>query len=153
MARRRLAAILLCPLLGASGCADQQASTPDPGCATAAAIERALAGAPDAVALAGGGRLSGCVAGARSDGELQNAGLVFTAAADRLAARAQRGDPLAAVRLGYLVGATRKGAATSIGIQAELSRRIDRAAAYVGEGGAAVRAALDEGMRAGEDAG
>ncbi len=147
---RRLAAILVCVLPATSACGAAESSPPDPGCATAAAIERALADAPGAVALTGGGRLSDCVTGARSDAELQSAGLVLTTAAERLARRAQNGDARAALRLGYLVGATRRGAARATGIQAELSRRIDRAAAYVGEGDPAVRAALAEGMRAGE---
>ncbi|HEY7620695.1 MAG TPA: hypothetical protein VH834_13045 [Solirubrobacteraceae bacterium] len=114
------------------------------------AIERALARAPAAVTLPSGTRLSECVANARSDSELQNAGLVLTRAADHLSDAAKRGDATAALRLGYLVGAARRGAARTAGIHAELQRRIERTAAFVDAGGPSVLAALARGMRAGE---
>jgi integrase len=117
------------------------------------AIERALARAPAPVTLAGGTRLSECVANARSDSDLQNAGTVLTRAADDLAEAARAGDALAALRLGYLVGATRKGAKRTAGIHAELQRRIERAAAHLDEAGARVAAAVARGVRAGEATG
>jgi hypothetical protein len=85
---------------------------------SAATIERALMRAPAPVRLPTGARLSQCVADARSDSDLQNAGLVLTHAADDLSAAAKRGDAEAALRLGYLVGATRRGAARTAGIHA-----------------------------------
>jgi hypothetical protein len=117
------------------------------------AIERALARAPAPVTLAGGTRLSECVANARSDSDLQNAGTVLTRAADDLAGAATGGDAVAAVRLGYLVGATRRGARKTAGIHAELRRRIERAAAHLDEAGARVAAAVARGLRAGEATG
>jgi hypothetical protein len=120
---------------------------------SAGAIERALARAPAPVTLPTGARLSECVANARSDSELQDAGLVLTRAADHLSAAAKRGDTTAALRLGYLVGAARRGAAHTAGIHAELQRRIERTAAFLDAGGPRVAAALARGRRAGEASG
>jgi len=116
-------------------------------------IERALVRAPGPVRLPTGTRLSECVADARSDADLQNAGFVLTRAADDLSARAQRGDASAALRLGYLVGATRRGASRTAGIHAELERRIERAGAPLVEGAPRLLAALRRGRRAGEAGG
>jgi hypothetical protein len=120
---------------------------------SAGAIERALGRAPAPVTLPSGARLSECVANARSDSELQDAGLVLTRAADHLSAAAKRGDATAALRLGYLVGAARRGAARTAGIHAELQRRIERAAAFLDAAGPRVVAALERGRRAGEASG
>jgi hypothetical protein len=120
---------------------------------SAQAIERALAPAPAPVRLPSGTRLSECVANARSDADLQSAGLVLTRAADHLAATAAAGDERAAVRLGYLVGAARRGAAKTAGIHAELQRHIERAAAVLVGAGPRLAAALARGRRAGEATG
>jgi hypothetical protein len=120
---------------------------------SAGTIERALMRAPAPVRLPTGTRLSQCVANARSDSDLQNAGLVLTRAADDLSAAAKRGDAGAALRLGYLVGATRRGAARTAGIHAELQRRIERAAAFLDAAGPRVTAAVSRGRRAGEATG
>jgi len=112
-------------------------------------IERALATAPGPVALTDGTRLSECVVRARSDADLQSLGLVVTRAADDLAARA-RNDARAAIALGYLIGATRRGAAKTNGIHAELVRRVEQAARAVADTRAA---ALARGIRAGEAGG
>jgi hypothetical protein len=118
-----------------------------------AAIERALRRAPAPVTLSTGTRLSECVANARSDSDLQRAGLVLTRAADHLSMAASAGDDGAALRLGYLIGAARRGARRTEGIHAQLQRRIERAAAYLGRAGRPVTAALDRGRRAGEATG
>jgi hypothetical protein len=117
------------------------------------AIERALQRAPAPVKLASGTRLSDCVARARSDADLQNAGAALTRAADDLADRAKRGDARAATGLGYLVGAARRGAARTAGIHAQLERRMETAAAFLDGGGPEVARALRRGMRAGEATG
>jgi hypothetical protein len=153
---RRLAALLaLAPLLlVAAGCGAGDPPPLDAECtASPQAIERALARAPAPVTLRSGTRLSQCVARARSDAELQNAGLVLTRAADDLAARAQRGDARAAVGLGYLVGAARRGAKRTNGIHAELQRRVESAARVLADRGPGVARALARGMRAGEATG
>src|ERR671930_379552 len=110
--------------------------------------------APRAGRLPDGTPLSACVADADTDAELQTAGLVLTTAADRLAERATRGDAVAALRLGYLTGAVRRGAAHTAGVGAELERRVSRAGAYVAEdGGAAAGAAPQRGLTAGQVSG
>jgi hypothetical protein len=98
-------------------------------------------------------RLSDCVAAARSDAELQNAGIVLTGAAEHLAARAKAGDAKAGLALGYLVGAARRGARRTAGIHAELQRHIERAAAVLDGAGASITGALVHGQRAGEATG
>jgi hypothetical protein len=144
--------VLLALVAGCGG--DEDVPGPAAACtASPGAIERALDRAPSTVTLEGGVRLSDCVALARSDAQLQSAGAVLTRAADDLAARAQRGDADAAVALGYLVGAARRGAARTAGIQAQLQRRVESAAAFVGEGGPEVATALRRGVRAGEATG
>jgi hypothetical protein len=147
----RPTALAACALLALAGCGADEAPL-DEGCLESSeAIVHALGRAPSPVALGSGARLSECVSNARSDSELQNAGIVLTRAADDLAVRAERGDARAAVALGYLVGAARRGAARTSGIHAELLRRVERAAAYVEDGGAA--GALRRGLRAGEATG
>ena len=120
---------------------------------SAGAIEHALARAPRPVTLPSGTRLSQCVANARSDADLQNAGAVLTRAADHLSAEARAGDAGAALRLGYLVGAARRGARRTAGIHAELQRHIERAAAVLVDAGAGLAGALAQGQRAGEATG
>ncbi len=136
-----------------AACGGNGAQLDDACLQSAGAIERALARAPAPVTLPTGARLSECVANARSDSELQDAGLVLTRAADHLSAAAKRGDATAALRLGYLVGAARRGAARTAGIHAELQRRIERTAAFLDAGGPRVAAALARGRRAGEASG
>ena len=118
---------------------------------SADAIERALQRAPAPVTLRTGTPLSRCVSQARSDADLQSAGIVLTRAADDLADGAKAGDARAAVRLGYLIGAARRGAARTAGIHAELQRRLERAGAYLDA--PRVAAALARGLRAGERTG
>jgi hypothetical protein len=145
-------ALLLCLALVA--CGEQHRPVPAICTAGPGVIERALAAAPRAVRLPDGTPLSACVADADTDAELQTAGLVLTTAADRLAERATRGDAVAALRLGYLTGAVRRGAAHTAGVGAELERRVSRAGAYVAEdGGAAAGAALQRGLTAGQASG
>jgi len=67
--------------------------------------------------------------------------------------RAQHGDPQAAVGLGYLVGAARRGAKRTAGIHAELQRRVESSARVLADGGPDVARALQRGVRAGEATG
>jgi hypothetical protein len=147
-------ALVALALLLATACGGRDDPPLDAVCTSSpGAIERALARAPAAVTLGGGTRLSDCVSRARSDAELQNAGAVLTAAAEHLAVRAQDGDAGAGLALGYLVGAARRGAARTPGLHAQLARRMESAAAFVDEGGPAVAAALERGLRAGRATG
>ncbi|MGI8728863.1 MAG: hypothetical protein ACR2LK_02530 [Solirubrobacteraceae bacterium] len=114
------------------------------------AIRAALQRAPQAVRLADGTPLSRCVSQA-SAGDLQTLGVRLTRVADDLRARAGS-DPAAALQLGYLVGAVRRGAALTPGIAAQLARRVERAALPVIERDRS-RAQLERGMRLGQSDG
>jgi hypothetical protein len=151
---RPTAALAALALLAAPGCGAADRPPLDPACTSSPqAIERALDRAPAPVMVRPGMRLSDCVAAARSDAELQNAGIVLTGVAEHLAARAKDGDARAGLALGYLVGAARRGAARTTGIQSQLARRMESAAAFVDDGGPAVAAALERGLRAGRATG
>ena len=116
------------------------------------AIVRALQAAPRPVRLDEGATLlSQCIRGSRSAADLQTVGITFTSAAEDLELRAPS-DPRAALQLGYLVGATRRGTQIGAGIQDELLRRIERSAALEGATPAADRA-LQQGLAAGEKTG
>lgn len=131
-----------------AGCGGGSPKPLPPACAEGpAAIVRALAAAPAAVRLADGTPLSKCVASANDDGEVQQLGYALTPAADRLAA--QR-TPVAALRLGYLVGAARRGAAHVNGVQGELVRRLESTITFTDP---ALVAAARRGARAGEAGG
>ncbi|HEX8122974.1 MAG TPA: hypothetical protein VF549_17120 [Solirubrobacteraceae bacterium] len=150
MPRRRgaLIAILLAPC---AGCADVETAPLAPACTDGPQhVERALRAAPRAVRLADGTPLSDCVGHAITDSDLQNVGLVFTEAAEELEGRAPR-EPRAALQLGYLIGAARRGAPGDSSIQAELVHRLERSAAV--DMPPAAEDALAEGMRAGERGG
>jgi hypothetical protein len=118
-------------------------------CTRGVSLGAALAAAPGQVALPDGTRLSDCVRRAESDSEIQEVAAGATTLADFLAAQAKTSDD-AAVRLGYLIGAARRGASHTPGIHAELVRRLEDAAAAVPR---TRRAALDRGLAAGERAG
>jgi hypothetical protein len=154
---RRLAALLaLAAALGAAaGCGGDDLPRVDQACLDSPdAIEQALARAPQPVTLQSGTRLSDCVSRAQTDADLQNAGLVLTRTADHLADRARQGDASAALDLGYLVGAARRGAKRTNGIHAELAHRVESAARVLaGAGAPALEGALERGLRAGEATG
>ena len=142
--RRSLAVLLLL----AGGCSEQGRPPPSPECtAGPAEVAKALAAAPGEVRLVDGTRLSECVRSAESDAELQNLGIVLTDVAEDLEADA-REDPRAALRLGYLVGAARRGAPSDSALQSELVRRLQGNMAM--DLPAAGEQALAEGLRAGE---
>src|SRR4051794_40067894 len=113
----RLIVALACAALAATGCGEDATPLAPGGTEGEDTIVRALAAAPGAVALPDGTRLSRCIADGQDDAELQDVGLVFHRAAETLHARAAR-DPRAAVQLGYLVGATRRGAKRTNGVMA-----------------------------------
>ena len=117
-----------------------------------ASIARALERAPASVQLEDGTRLSRCVRlAAARDGDLATLGVTLTAVADELRASAATDDG-DALRLGYLVGAVRRGAQQTPGVAAQLARRIEQAAT-LGDGDPGARAALARGIRLGEASG
>ena len=114
-----------------------------------ATITAALRAAPGAVRLSDGATISACVKNSRNAAELQNVGVTFSRAAEDLEALALDGDAEAALQLGYLVGAARRGSETTSAYSSELVRRLERSAS-VDEGGPEVAAALQRGLAAGE---
>jgi hypothetical protein len=146
----RIAALLLVALPLAA-CTKQDEPVPAACLDQPAAIERALARAPAPVTLADGTALSTCLSRARTDAELQTLGLSLMSVADDLRARAPR-DGGAALRLGYLAGATRRGVAHNPGLATQIGRRIDQALRLDGAA-AETRAALTRGLQAGEQGG
>ena len=145
---------LLVPMLAAAllaGCQDDGPPPVPASCPEAPeAIVRALATAPEAVTLPGGARISTCLRDAESDADLQNVGATFSRAAEDLEELGMGGDERAALQLGYLFGAARKGAEHTSGIGAELVRRIERSAAAVDGASPATAAAVQRGIAAGE---
>jgi hypothetical protein len=128
-------------MLGACGAGDD---TPLPTtCTDRAEVEEALGAAPGPVALADGTRLSECVQRATTPADLQNLGGTLTAIAEEL-----EDDPAAAERLGYLIGAVRRGSAEGSGIGAELAHRLERSGSQATDADALLR-----GLRAGEESG
>lgn len=134
--------------VGIAGCGSDPASPPAACAARPAAVSAALRAAPGPVRLADGTRLSTCVARSTSDAALQDVGLALTPAADALAADLPTSDT-AALRLGYLVGAARRGARHTGGVHVELVRRLEQAAG-IGGPPPARRAAYRRGLAAGE---
>ncbi len=146
----RLAPAVAALTLAATACGDPAATPLADGCTAGPdGIVEALKTAPGAVVLEDGTPLSRCVAGGTDEAELQTVGIAFSHAGEKLRESAKT-DPRAALRLGYLVGATRKGAARTNGVMAELVRRIEVAAGRTSEDATpAAQRALEEGLAAG----
>jgi hypothetical protein len=133
-----------------AGCGEEEIAPPAQACTDApAAIVRALAAAPGAVRLADGTALSACVGHARTASALQDVGVALTSAAEELEQAALAGDERAALQLGYLIGATRRGAEETSGLGAELVRRVERSGAAADAVGPRHGAAVRRGMAAG----
>jgi hypothetical protein len=122
-------------VLVAPGCGSTDAETPDACLAGERAYLSALEAAPGEVRLAGGTPISECLAENQPGGPLETVGTAMVGAASDLNAAARRnpGGP-AAPQLGYLVGATERGAEETAGIHAELVRRLEAAATYNTDG-------------------
>jgi hypothetical protein len=118
-------------LVIASGCGDQDDSTPVACLEGAAAYERALAAAPGEVRLDGETPISDCLAPNQTAGDLARVGEAMVEVATELNAQAREEDGGdAALRLGYLLGAAERGSEESEGIHSDLVRRLTVAARY-----------------------
>lgn len=124
-------ALLACLSLIAAGCGEQDDSTPVACLEGARAYERALAAAPGEVLLGGETPISECLVRNQSSGDLARVGEAMIDAATDLnaAARTEPGGD-ANLQLGYLLGATQRGAEESEGIHADLVRRLTVSARY-----------------------
>lgn len=114
-------------LLALAGCGAR--TPPSQACIQAqpADVLQALGAAPGPVALADGTALSQCVRRTVDDSRLQALGAALTGAADVLARR-MRTSEAAAFQLGFLIGATDRGATQAAGFQDDLANRIAGAA-------------------------
>ena len=145
------AAALVLAALALTGCSRSDGPAPSPECTVGPReVAGALRAAPGDVRLGDGTAISDCVRRARSDADLQTIGLVLTRVAEDLEDRA-RSTPRAALELGYLIGAARRGAPSDSALQAELVHRLERSAAI--RMSPAAERALAEGIRAGEQRG
>ena len=106
---------------------------------------------PAAVSLEGGTLISTCVRRSLDTGQIQTLGFTYLAAANSELRLMPHSDA-AALQLGFLVGAVRRGANKTNGVQLELVRRLDQVAGVGGPPGPR-RAAYRRGMAAGEDHG
>ena len=109
-------------------------------------LTKALASAPGEVRIEGT-RPSECFTRAANPAEIQQVGAVFIATTEKLAdaSRAKPTSP-ATLRLGYLIGAVRRGAGRTQGIHYETQRRIEQELSGVNTHSPA----FVEGERAGE---
>jgi hypothetical protein len=107
------------------------------------AVLKALAKAPRNVAMHGT-PISRCFNRDANGDDVQIVGTNLLAAAQQLSDRARAGDARAALQLGYLIGAARKGARRN-GLGAEIVRRLETEAAA----GAGLQRAYHRGLRAG----
>lgn len=147
----RLAAPMLAVTAAAWGCGREERPLPTACTAGSGQIAQALRMAPAPVALGDGTRLSVCVERARTDADIQTVGALYTQVATGLSARVPASNT-AAVRLGYLIGAARRGARHTGGIHLELLRRLEQS---VGLDGVPPhrRAAFRRGLAAGSRTG
>ncbi len=145
-----IAAVGACAAVLAAGCGSDPEETPSACLAGSEDYVRILARAPDGVAFDDGTTISECLVPEQSGGQLSQVGEEMIAAATTLNAQA-REEPtsLAAVQLGYLVGAVEKG---SEGIHADLVRRLNAAARF-SEGGGLLPAAFERTFGQGYSAG
>jgi len=121
---------LLAAILG-SACGERDDSTPAACLQGSGPYLAALDRAPAAVELAGETPIGDCLAENQQGGDLARVGEAMVEVATELngEARAEPGSP-AALQLGYLVGAARRGADRTEGIHADLVRRLAVAARY-----------------------
>lgn len=152
---RRAAATALASLALLAGCGSEDPDTPGPCLADAGAYLAALERAPRPVTLVGDVSISDCLVDNQPSGELAQIGTATVEAATRLSARARRGDGPAAIQLGYLVGATQRGADETGGIHTDLVRRLESAAQTGPAGGltGAADVVYERGLAAGNRTG
>lgn len=151
MRRCVASALALAWLIGAAACGRADPPLPTTCTQGRAEIAAALRRAPAPVALDDGTTLSTCIERARRDADVQTVGGLFTQVGDELGSRADH-SRLAAVQLGYLIGATRRGSRRTTGIHLELQRRLEQTV-VLSHLPADSRAAFQRGLAAGEASG
>jgi hypothetical protein len=125
------AAAVLIAVIFAGCSAKGNDSAPAACLSTSDAYVKALAAAPGPVKLEGSTPISDCLVAGQDAGELATIGSTMVKVATDLNEQALT-DPsgAAAVELGYLEGAARKGASRTAGIHTDLIRRLNAAARF-----------------------
>jgi hypothetical protein len=145
-------AVRLAPLalvILASCRSDGAESLPSACLEPAGPLREALSQAPAPVDLAGM-PISGCLVKSGGSDQIQRVGTGYVAVAAELgAAAADEPEGEEALRLGYLVGAVRRGSHRTQGIYSELVRRIEQEAATLPERSRAYARGERAGRRAG----
>ena len=145
-----IAAAGACAAALAAGCGSEDEGTPSVCLTGSEDYVRILARAPEGVAFDDGTTISECLVPEQTGGQLAQVGQEMIAAATTLNAQAREAPTsLAAVQLGYLVGAVEKG---SEGIHADLVRRLNSAARF-SDGGGLLPAAFERTFGQGYSAG
>jgi hypothetical protein len=145
-------ALLACAGALLAGCGAAEEETPKGCLAGPAAFTDALRSAPGDVLLSGGEPISSCLTEDQPGGELATVGAGLVGAAEDLGVRARSdANGEASLRLGFLVGAVRRGAADTGGIHADLVRRLESVGGAVRPGTPA--RAYRRGLAAGRDRG
>jgi hypothetical protein len=143
----------------ATGCGSGGGGSPTPSAClgSVSSYLGALKEAPGPVRLGGDTAISDCFSDAQASGEFADVGQTIIKAATQLNASArQDGGGDAAVELGYLDGAVRRGAQNTAGASVDLVRRVESAARFTpggGSPGAAFERAYGKGYAAGESSG
>jgi hypothetical protein len=114
------------------------------------AIREALHDAPGEVRIGGRVKISDCFQQAAPPASVQNLGGSVLAAGQELAERARAAPGSdAAVQLGYLLGAVRRGAGTETGVHYEAVRRLEQELNGVKMNSPAFRRGLQAGRESG----
>lgn len=129
--RAPLVILLALAVAFAAGCGGRDDSTPVACLEGTQAYVDALGGAPGEVLLEGETPISECLAENQQAGDLATVGEAMVEAATELNAAA-RDEPggSATLRLGYLIGAAKRGADRTEGIHTDLVRRLVVAGRY-----------------------
>jgi hypothetical protein len=148
-ARSRAFAALAALALFQTGCSSGTETVPPACMEDTSVFLRALAAAPRPVEV-DGTRISRCFARRSGAGDIEIVGATLIAVADRLSA-AVRANPHAhaATELGYLIGASERGAARTEGIHYELLRRLQMDVSGLDTRSAQYRAGESAGRRSG----
>jgi hypothetical protein len=148
--RIRGLALAICAIALAGCSTDDDPSLPAACTEGAEAVRVALRAAPAKVRLDGGVPLSGCLIQKSAGTQVQVVGAAYVDAATALAVSARRHPGgRAALELGYLIGAARRGGSTTQGIHSELLRRLDQELATVDTASPAFRRGERAGRREG----
>ena len=144
----RRAALLM--LFFMAGCGNSDVAVPVECKEGPQAVQTALATAPADVRLAGKVKISDCFPHAAGSGDVQQVGAIFVTTADQLADRTRTSPhSKAAVELGYLIGAVRRGAGTRMGVHYEAERRIEQSLVGLKTTTSEFRSGLAAGARSG----